>query len=44
MRDFEISVFLEIPEFEVPDTPDPLSDCLVKGDDSTVDRGVSDGE
>ena len=44
MRDLEIGEFLEVPKLEVPDTSDPLPNCFIEGDDSTVDRGVGDGE
>ena len=43
MSDFEIGELLKIPELKVPDTANPLVDCFIKGDDSIVDTGVSDG-
>ena len=42
MRDFEIGEFLEVGEFKISDTSNPLTDCFVKGDDSAMDAGVSD--
>jgi hypothetical protein len=44
VRDLEIGELFIIGEFKVSDISNPLSDSFVKGDNSTMDTGMSDCE